>query len=105
MSAPNPLIGPQTVTATAIYDAVDDDKVLFAINGVAIAAAETVTFSVQNSTAGTTPVYDSTGAQVKLTAALQSVMLEGGFRYVVVKSVTAANSGVDVTGKPRTGFR
>lgn len=105
MSAPNPLISPATAAVTAIYDAIDDDKVLFAVNGVALAGAETVTFSVQNSSAGTTPVYDASGAQVKLTASLQSVMLEGGFRYVVVKSVTASNTGVDLNTKPRTGFR
>lgn len=105
MPAPNSLIQPQATTFTAVYDAGDDDKVLFAVSGVALTAAETVTFSVQNSSAGTTPVYDASGAQVKLTASLQSVMLEGGFRYVVVKSVTASNSGVDTSSKPRTGFR
>jgi hypothetical protein len=103
MSAPNPVIAPQTAATSAFFEAQPCDKVLFAVNGVALTGGDSITFSVANSTAGTTPVYDSTGAQVALTAALQSVMLEGGFLYVITKGVTAAASGVDACIKPRIG--
>jgi hypothetical protein len=101
--APNPIITPQSPTATVTYDAGNDDKALFAIAGNALAGVETVTFYVATSASGTTPIYDASGAAVQLTASLQSVMLEGGMRYVLVKSVTASTTGVDVTSKPRIG--
>ena len=105
MAAPNQIIAPQTAAVSNFqFNATEADKVLFAVCGTALGGAETVLFSVVNSTAGKSAVYDAAGVQVQLKAAAQSVMLEGGFTYVLDKSVTGATSGVDVSIKPRTGF-
>ena len=104
MAAPNSFITPQTgALANQQFNATEADKVIFAVSGTALGAAEVVTFSIANTTAGKTPIYNAAGTQVSLTPALQSVMLEGGFVYVLDKSITAAASGVDVNIKPRIG--
>lgn len=104
MPAPTMIITPATaLQANVQFNATESDKVLFAVNGVALTASDAITFSVANSTNGKTPVYNAAGTQVTLGPTLQSVMLEGGFLYIIDKSVTAAASGLDVSIKPREG--
>jgi hypothetical protein len=99
---PNPVLNPATAASANVQvNCGEDDKVIFAVNGTALSGGDTITFSIANSSAGKTPIYDASGAQVALTASLQSVMLEGGFLYVIDKSITAAASGLDVSHKPR----
>jgi hypothetical protein len=81
---------------------------LFVVNGPAtggivnpLGAAETVLIYTVCSNGFMVPVYDSAGVQAQLKAAASSVMLEGGFIYRLVKTVTAAPAGVDVYLKPR----
>lgn len=102
MSAPNSLILPQTATATADYDATEKDKVIV-MTTAALGVGETVTLLLPNTAGGTTPVYDSTGAAATLKNGLNSLLLEGGFLYRFVKSVTAGSVGVDICEKPRQG--
>lgn len=100
---PTQIIAPGTAAASVVFNATECDKVLFVANGVALTATDAVLIAVPNSTNGTTPTYDSTGAVATLKPTLQSIMLEGGFTYVISKGVTAAASGVDVIIKPREG--
>lgn len=79
------------------------DKVLFSVCGTLLTATDTVSFFVANSTGGKTPVYLPDGNQAQLTSSLQSLVLEGGFLYVIDKAITAAASGVDSNMKPRQG--
>lgn len=117
MGAPNtigglnntgPGMSAQTTTVTGELDTTEYDKVLICTGGSGLAAAETVliytrhpdgTSAIGGGPNGTVPVYDSAGNAAKLTATLQSIMLEGGWLYVLVKSVTAGNCSVNFAFK------
>ena len=93
---------------SADVNATEEDKVLFVVNGPAtggivnpLAGAETVLIYVVSSNGSMVPVYDNAGVQAQLNNAASSVMVEGGFIYRLVKTVTAAVAGVDVYLKPR----
>ena len=122
MSAPN-IIGlvqglagsvgmsPNTLATTGELDATEFDKVLILISTAALAGAETVSIYAKNvdtpaiggGPAGTTVVYDATGAAASLKLAAQSIMLEGGFWYVFSKSATVGTVGVCFQGKRSQG--
>jgi hypothetical protein len=94
-------IAPQTAAVANVQvNASEADKVIFAWCGTAPTAADAVLFWIASST-GRTPVYTPAGTQATITATLQSIMLEGGFEYIMDKSVTAGVTGVDVSFKPR----
>lgn len=100
----NSIIAPQTTAAPNVqFNAGEGDSVLFLVSGVALTAVDAVTFGVISTTGTTVPVYNAAGAVVALSPTLQSVLLQGGFTYVLNKSVTAAISGVDYILKPRQG--
>ena len=89
---------------SADVNATEADKVEFVLSGVQpLGAAETVLIFTVSSTGANVPVYDQSGAQAQLKNTLNSIMLEGGLIYRLVKSATVAASGVDVYLKPRTG--
>lgn len=103
MSAANPLIAPNTATATVTLNANEADAVFLMTNGTGLATIETVTINIVN-TANVTPyVSPYTNSVVGLTATLQSAVLPGGCIYQFVKSVTAGACGLDQSMKPRIG--
>lgn len=103
MSAPNSLIASQTATVTVDFDATECDRIVVMTNAV-LGAAETVTILYPTTGAATAPVYISPGgAAAVLTPTLQSLVLEGGFLYRIVKSVTVAATGVDIGIKRSQG--
>lgn len=100
----NPLLAPTTAAATKLQiPGTEADKILICTSGNALAAAETALIWVATTQNGYTPVYDATGAQASLKAALQSVLLEGGISYAIDKTITASAVGIDVITKPRIG--
>ncbi len=90
-------IKPTTLVKTsAPFDATDAGSIV--VQADALASGETVgLFSV----AGTTnvPVSTLSGTPVVLTPTLPAVCLEGGSKYVFVKSVTVSACGVYVVAK------
>jgi hypothetical protein len=88
-----PITGAKT---SAPFDATDAGSIV--VSADVLVAAEHVDLYV---IAGSTNVVVSTldGTPVKLTATVPAVCLEGGARYVVVKSVTASACGVYVVSK------
>lgn len=87
---------------SADINATEADKVLVYTDPV-LAGAETVSINTVAASGALVPVYNAAGAPAVLVAALQSIMLEGGFIYRLVKSVTASPTAVECYLKPRQG--
>jgi hypothetical protein len=107
-----PGMTPQLTAVTGEFDATECYKIILMASGSGLAAAETVSIYVCNTgttviaggPAGTTPYCNlGAAAAAQLTATLQSMILEGGFLYRFVKSITAGSCGVDIMIKPRQG--
>lgn len=97
------IIAPATGAQSVMFNATECDSVLIAACGVALSGGDAVTIAVVNSTNGSTPIYDAAGVPIALSAAIQSVLLEGGMTYLISKGVTAGASGIDANIKPRIG--
>lgn len=103
MSAPNPLISPQTAAQTIqIANAQHADKLILYITGT-WSTLEDATINVPTTAGGLVAVLDSTGAPVVIGNSRSYVELEGGYLYTVVKSGTLGAAGIDIQVKPRIG--
>lgn len=95
---PEPLIQKQTATGTSQLNCYNDDHcAIWADN---LAGAETVTIAFATENAGAVPVPDpSLTTTFTLTATVPACVLDGGYLYVITKSVTAGACGVGVAHK------
>lgn len=96
---PEPLISAQTTTATVQLNTYNDDHCAIWANG--LAGAETVTISFATETGGVSiPVPDpSLTTTFTLTATVPACVLDGGYLYVITKSVTVGAATVGVAHK------
>lgn len=122
MSAPN-IVGPSPSIAGSVggvpslaattgeFDATECDKFVLMASGAGLATTETISVYVRNTTTvtmgtappGCTPYCAGGAAPAQCTATLPSIVLEGGFLYVFVKSVTAGLCGMDIGIKRAQG--
>lgn len=99
MASQQTLIAPATgaVSAKVPFETMNHRFVIVGTD--ALATTETAPIYVKQ---GNTfvPLYDLAAAQVKLTASIQSITLDGGPEYAVTKDSTASACGVYVTRGP-----
>ena len=96
---PEGLIPKQTATATVQLNTYNDDHCAIWADNLGV--GETVTISFATETANTSvavPKPDLSGA-FTLTPTVPGAVLDGGYLYVITKSVTAGACGVGVAHK------
>lgn len=86
------VIAPQTAAATKVKYQAGEGDVSFLASG--LATTETMTPYVGGSN-GWTPLYDSTGTQLKLTATKPQLVLPGNCHYAFDKDATAGAAALD----------
>lgn len=95
---PEPLISPKTAAETQQLNTYNDDHCAIWADNLAGAETVTISFATENAGAVAIPKPDLSGT-FTLTATVPSCVLDGGYIYVITKSVTAGACGVGVAHK------
>ena len=95
---PEGIIPKQTATATVQLNTYNDDHCAIWADNLAGAETVTISFATENAGAVAIPKPDLSGT-FTLTATVPSCVLDGGYIYVITKSVTAGACGVGVAHK------
>ena len=96
---PEPLIAPKTAAETQQLNTYNDDHCAIYAYGLGVGETVTISFATENNaTVVAVPLPDLTGP-FTLTPTVPGAVLDGGYIYVITKSITAGACGVGVQHK------